>query len=123
MSKIREAFKAIHITNSWNICESGGGKVFLDYHTGGSGRGSMPSKWVVIGIRFQTDPKAHWTDNGCKAFSGRMRSPALDEAKKWASERFGIAEWVRDPFGGWQDAKVLARAKELLGNKMSEPQP
>jgi hypothetical protein len=39
---------------------------------------------------------------------------ALEQARAWAGERYGISEWGQDPFGGWGDAGyVTQRTAEL----------
>jgi hypothetical protein len=114
-SKTRLQEHGIH--NSWDVCSKGGGRVYVDYHA----RGKVdPPGWHVIGIGFDTDPNAHWSDYGRKSFSGTMRSAALLAAKSWASGNYGIVQWVRDPFGGWQDADVAERL--IAGLKKSRQQ-
>lgn len=56
-----------------------------------------------------------WGDR-TKNFSlfGSDRATVLEEAKTWASERFGIKEWARTPFNSLMDAEfVKSRNKEL----------
>lgn len=110
MSKKQEAFRAIRVFNSHEVCDLGGGTIYLSYHPRDE-RGCSPAKWLVNGINHSPDPKSHWADYGSKSFIGKMRSPAFGEAKAWASEKYGIKEWARDPFGGWQDAEVLRRVE------------
>lgn len=117
MSKKQEAFRAHQIYNSHGICERGGGRVFLSYTPQGDGRSLVYPHWSVVGVKHNTDPSAHWMHYGCKTFSGKLRSHAFDEAKAWASGKYGIKEWRRDPFGGWQDAEVLKRAEAIAGTK------
>jgi len=104
----KQALKNVKIYNGHDLCRLGGGKIFLSYYTGNQAACSV-SHWSVVGIGFNTDPKAQWADYGCKTFSGNMKSPALDEAKAFASEKYGIRAWDRDPFGNWQDRKVMAQ--------------
>lgn len=97
-SKLRER----GIVNCYDFCRAGGGRVWLNYRSRDKVRRAA---WQVIGVGFATDPKAPWFDYGCKTFRGKI----ADEAKRWAGERYSITEWVRDPFGGWQDARVYAK--------------
>lgn len=98
-----------NICNSHNVCTSGGGKVYIDYRAWDS-VSRCSSAWLVHGIGFETDPAgSHFSDHGSKSFGvwGRdVKAVKLKHAKAWASERYGIDEWERDPFGGWQDKRV-----------------
>ena len=78
--------------------------------------GRHQSGWHVYVPGKQTDPKAHWTDNGQKWFSiigepGSNRSErkqaALLKAQTWASENYGpVEKWVRNPMRDYVDARV-----------------
>ena len=61
----------------------------------------------------------HWADYGSKCFLvwGRKdRADKLSAAKMWASDKFGIVEWARDPFGSYGEAAyVKEHVKFLLG--------
>jgi len=100
---------AVNVHNSYNLCELGGGTLYVGFCSHAS-RAGIPSGWKVVGLGFQTDPKAHWTDNGCKTFDGKKHSEAKQQAMDWASEKYGVEDWVRDPFGGYQDKKVFDAA-------------
>ena len=52
----------------------------------------------VFSPSHKTDPQAHWSDHGCKAFTGN-RAESSEEAIAWATEKYGIKEWVPDPTG------------------------
>jgi hypothetical protein len=45
---------------------------------------------------------------------GKKQSQALDDAKAWASANFGVVGWIRDPFGDWQDKRVIDAMVEKL---------
>lgn len=100
--------KKRRIYNSHNFCTAGGGKVLIMYRPHDRGRGGQCAAWQVAGVYFSTDRRAYWRDYGCKTFvcDSTNRDAKLDEAKRWATEEYGITEWVRDPFGGWQDKRV-----------------
>jgi hypothetical protein len=101
----------LSIFNPHDFCRVGGGRVWICYLAQTTGRGSMPARWQVAGVGgIRTDPSGPWYNYGAKTFvcNSASRNAQLDAAKKWAGEKYGITEWVRDPFGDWQDAKVYA---------------
>jgi hypothetical protein len=104
------------IFNPHDFCKVGGGRLFISYQPRPQGRmgiGSIPG-WKVVGIRFHTDPEADFLDHGCKRFTcgTRDKEAGLAEAKAWATEKYGITEWIRDPFGAWQDESVYRKVME-----------
>lgn len=109
--------------NPCNVCVEGGGKVCIDYIAWDSvSRNS--SGWKVWGNGFKTDPDAHWQEYGSKKFLVMRGGPSsedgkakLEETKRWASRRYGITEWEKDPFGGWQDKRVMDRIREMINGK------
>jgi hypothetical protein len=113
------------LVNSFQVCEAGGGKVFIVYRHRGGSRSMIIPAWKVAGVGISTDPEAHWTDYGSKTFSCSFsrRAEQLEEAKHWASEKYGIEEWVHDPFGGWQDKRVYDRVLDLVKSPPAEEDP
>lgn len=105
-----------NIVNPHDFCRKGGGRLFISYQSRPPGRMGtcMISGWKVVGIGFKTDPEAHFLDYGCKRFScgSHDKETRLAEAKAWATEKYGITEWIRDPFGAWQDAGVYRKVME-----------
>jgi hypothetical protein len=100
------------ITNPWGLCVLGGGRVYIDHRSAGT---CISAAWMVYGVKGGTDPKGPWYNYGNKSFSSYGdKGKALAEAKEWATEKYGTLDWVRDPFGAWQDARVVARAVEKL---------
>jgi hypothetical protein len=81
---------------------------YIDYRAAAS-RSAVGSGWLVYRPGKTTDPKAHWADYGNKSFPNwtMSRAEALDAAKAWAGERYGVTEWQRSPFGGWHPAHVI----------------
>ena len=59
-----------------------------------------------------------WYDYGAKSFSYSDREAKKEQfevAKRWASKKFGIKTWLRDPFGSFGEASfVMRRTAELL---------
>lgn len=113
MSKLTEQFRNVGIYNAWEFY--GVGRVYIDRQTT-FGRSPIPSAWKVIRPGYKTDPEG-WHYDGHKAFSYAERDgskQAFEEAKAWASERYGVREWKRDPFGAYGEAQfVVARIAEL----------
>lgn len=108
----------LRVFNSHNFCSAGGGFVWVCYTPQTTGRGYRAASWQVVRIDGKpTNPGGPWYDNGWKTFSvyGReYRELRRVEAIAWATEKFGIAKWVRDPFGDWQDASVYAEVVRRL---------
>lgn len=79
------------------------------YMTQQPGRGYKSACWQVGQGSIPTDPDAHWRDNGHKTFDVRRKDKAeqLQAALAWASERFGVTAWKRDPFGTWMPAEFV----------------
>lgn len=98
----------LRIHNPWGFCEQGGGRVYVNTQSATTGRAAMSARVQVIGLREKTNPSGWWGDCGHKTWnvSRDTKAARIEQAKAWASERYGITEWVRDPFGGWQDARV-----------------
>ena len=58
---------------------------------------------------FKTDPRAHWSDHGCKTFVGN-RAESMPLALAWAQEKYGVSEWAPSPFGGAKVPKEIRDA-------------
>ena len=112
-SKVLVRLRELRIFNCYDFYQD---KSYI-YRSIGGGRSVIPSHWAVVklGVSLST----FWADYGSKSFvySGREDSKrALLEAQKWASERFGVGEWIRDPYGSYgSKTYVEERLKELLG--------
>ena len=71
--------------------------------------------WLVHGVGFITDPDAHWTLNGSKAFYGRGKAEKERElliAKDWCKVAYGVCAWEKSSFGSWHPLGTLAKAAE-----------
>jgi len=85
---------------------------YIYYHAGG-GRGSFGTAWVVCkrGENI-AEPNAGWYEKPNRWFSSwggsESKAKALAEAQAWASERFGIDGWAKDPFGSYGSAEFIA---------------
>lgn len=121
MSKLTDKLRTFHIVNSHDF--GGHGTVFIYYKAADTGRGCIPAWWAVHRVGYKTDPNAAWYAYGNKTFSlvggeshKERKAKTLEVAKAWASEKYGIKEWAKDPFGNWMDAEfVKTRLAELLG--------
>jgi len=109
------------IYNSWEIAKRGELHFFISY-SAAEPKSCKGASWHVVGVGFKTDSDAAWYDNGCKAFQvwGRKdKEDVLAKAKEWASQKYGIAEWERDPFGGWQDKRLIDLLRATLVKTVS----
>lgn len=115
MSKATDSFATVGIHNGWQFAKA---NVMISYlPASGSGGWWQPSKWQVCRGGEHTDPEAGWRDHWRKTFTVRGRhekAGRFEAAKAWASERYGIAEWAKTPYGDWMDAEfVTKRTAEL----------
>lgn len=111
MSKLTESFQTVRVFNSFEFY--GHGRPYIAF---APRAGAFPAKWQVHRPGFKTDPDAHWGDHGSKTFSasGKGDAVAQQKALDWASERYGIKEWKRDPFGSYGETEFVdRRVKEL----------
>lgn len=113
MKLTKELLRANRAFNDWELCKFSEGRVYIAF-TPADSRGVTSSKWQVIGVHEKTDPTGPWYNYGSKSFLGNMRSDALDKAKQWASEKYGIKEFAKSPFRGWHDAEAIKRAEQKL---------
>lgn len=101
MSKLSEALRGIGVFNTHNLLTRFGVKgkdiavVYCPSPPGRMGIG-RPDKTIVMSPSHKTDRGAHWTHNGCMAFSGK-KTESMPKAIDWATDRYGIEKWVADP--------------------------
>mgnify|MGYP001605275579 CR=1 FL=1 len=114
MSKLTVQFSLLHIHNQYAFADAEGSPVWITYRP--SDKWTSPG-WLVCRNGFKTDPKASWKDYGCKFFLvglDKTRQEQLEVAKQWASEKYGIKEWAKTPYGAWMEAEfVKSRTAEL----------
>ena len=108
---LKERFR---IFNPYGIAEQQDGhKVYIDYSPQTSGLAGLNARWSVVAVTAKTDPHGHWRDDGTKVFP--CWHPLEDkeehrlEAIAWATERYGITEWERSPFGSYHPKGTLER--------------
>ena len=122
MSKLTEQLRSLGIYNPHIF--AGIGNVLIHYTPADNGRGGSAAKWVVARPGFATDPKASWYDYGNKTFVviGREnKNVKLDEAKRWASAKYGIKDWARTPYGSWMDAGFVKKRLAELTDQLKQP--
>lgn len=119
MNKKAEVLSAVGVHNPHNFCVFGSGTVYIDYSPRDTGRGGHSASWQVTGVNHKTDPSGPWYNYGRKTWTCAVsdRAEKLAAAKAWASERYGITEWAKDPFGGWQDKRVVDAVNAKLKAK------
>lgn len=85
----------------------------------------MSAKFTIHHIGHKTDPNASWYDYGNKAFhvAFKKKEEALAQAIEWADNRYGKREWVRDPFGNYQNKIVLDRVWALVRESKQSREP
>lgn len=120
MSKFTDSLRGIDIYNPWSFAEHG--QPFISYHAQTNRRSCLLSKWVVSRRGFKTDPSGPWYDHGDKSFVACRadKEDRLNEAKAWASERYGIKEWAKTPFGSWMDADYVKRRVSELKQQLKQ---
>lgn len=131
MSKLTDSFKEVLVHNSHGFY--GRGHVFIAYSSATTGRGSRSAYWSVVRPGYETDPNAYFRDYGTKTFPvwargqgttlKEVRAEKLEEAKRWAEEKYGsVAEWKKDPYGSWGELTyVKARTKALKAKVAALP--
>jgi hypothetical protein len=120
MSKLTDQLATVGIHNAHNF--AGKGNVFIAYQPYDSIR-RLVSGWKIARPGFQIDPETARYDHGCKTFVvfGRAdKDEKFEEAKAWASAKYGIKEWARTPFGSWMDAEFVKRRLAELKRMVAE---
>ncbi len=123
--KVRDALRKLGVFNQHGFY----GRTPYLYQRSAVPRAVTPAAWSVV--RNGERLSSLWYDHGAKTFSytGSLRSDqalvAREEAIRWATERWQIACWGRDPFGGvgpygyiverLQQLGVKYRVKEIMG--------
>lgn len=120
MSKTTDLLGTVGVVNDHGFFNRQG-LVWIDYTPADNGRGGHGGYATVFGQGVKTNPGGHWQDYGRKTFRMRdnpvgvtLKAYRVGLAQVWATERYGVKEWARTPFGGYGDAVfVRARLKEL----------
>jgi hypothetical protein len=108
MSKLTDKLREKGVFNPHNFY---GAHPYIVYRASYS-RSCIPSCWGVV-VRGQNLGEA-WYDHGARTFTGfgadgegTSRTKGLLQAQKWASEKFGITTWKRDPFGSYGEIEFV----------------
>lgn len=130
MSRFTDQLRTIRIFNAHNF--AGNGNVYISYTPRGDGRSMHSPEWGIYRPGYQTDPGAPWYDYGNKKFllfthgatHAERKAAALALAKGWASQKYGITNWAKTPFGDWMEAEFVknrtAALKRLLSTVAKE---
>ena len=114
-SKNKMAAPPANIRNPYMIAKMTTDKIFIAWSPQEKGRAYRSARYSVIHVGFKTDPKSHWQDYGNKTFCVfTTRESAAQQAIEWANKRYGKREWVRDPFGSYQDVRAIDAVKDAL---------
>lgn len=119
MSKLTEALRTVGVYNSHEFANA---RPYIEYFPNDNGRGGMSARWCVYR---KGDVPENWRSSATKTFIvldggpfAEVKARKLEAAKTWVSEKYGIKEWARTPFGTWMDAEFvktrLAELKELI---------
>ena len=121
--QIVEKLRERRVFNAHNFAEHG--EVYIGYDPGDRWQGARVQV-VRPGFKTDSNPKAHWQDRGHKTFDlfgipgdtkAQQRDAAIEKAKEWAGQRYGITEWAKTPFDTWMDkGYVERRLAELLAD-------
>lgn len=125
MSKFTDELRKVGVYNGFDFAN---GKVHISYIPQELGRLSRCARWRVYLSGQHTNKNAHWMDHGNKTFAvtphgGRKHSEEkliqLNEAKKWASEKYSVKEWAMTPYGDWMEAEFVEKRIAELKAKLN----
>ena len=100
-SKLAKELREIEVFNTHGLLMRFGGKKDVAITYSGYDRIFRLSAGArVYSPHMQTDPNAHWQQNGQKFFTpytSGSKKGAIEAAKDWCREQYGITEWDRNP--------------------------
>lgn len=115
--KLRELLALKNIHNDFELVGDTDGKIPFVMFRSGYKKKNVISAWQVLATNRRTDPEGQYRDGFNKTFpvDDQVRLTALAQAKQWAEEHYGVADWVKTPFGSWTSgAHLQARLHELM---------
>ncbi|MGV8847816.1 hypothetical protein [Tessaracoccus sp.] len=130
MSKALDALRAAGFFNPSRVLTSYAAAtgaempVAILYEPHERGRVSARAAWVIYRPGFKTDPRegtSRWWEYGQKTFNidpSKPKPARLEEAKLWASERYGVNAWASVP--GFRDVKFPAEVAAWLKHELKE---
>ena len=113
----------VGVHNPHNLVSLTEQKVAIYWSPQITGRGYRCAHYAVIHLGFQTAPGGPWYENGNKTFNvlfETTKEKALAEAIAWTNKRYGAREWVRDPWGSYQDPSVVGLVHALIKKAKEE---
>jgi hypothetical protein len=122
VSRFTETLRSLRIFNEWDYAK---GEVFISYTPNGDYRSMQVPEWKVTKGEEKTDDseRSPWYNYGRKTFvvMGREdKAPKLEEAKAYASAKYGIKEWAKTPYGSWMEAEFVKRRNAELKKRLKE---
>lgn len=123
MSKLTDMLRSVKVYNAhefYNGAEPSG-QVYIVYTPATYGLAALSPHWTVLWVGHVTGPLGEyrpynhrvWVTGGRGSFADR-KAAALAVVQQWATERYGITDWKRDPFGSYgSGAFIDARLAEL----------
>ena len=129
--ELRDRLGIFNPHNASTFAKEGGGLgVYLSFRPVQRGRAYQSAAWRVVrpGSRTAPSPDAHWRDLGHKTFtiySSPDREVAEQQAREWASKRYGVEEWVKVPglpgaLYPAQDAQIIKDALKAARQEAKE---
>jgi hypothetical protein len=109
-----DALRAIGVINTHDLLKRFGDlhkDVACHFH-GDSSREVCGPRTNVYSPSRQTDPKAHYSNYGCKTFGGGF-AESMPLALAWASKRYRIKSWVVDPTNRSCRVPIVVRERAL----------
>jgi len=109
--RLVEDLRMIHVVNPHDFYngETPQGQVFVSYRPGDSwhspGWHVSRKGYILSDDKFRPAKEfVSWEGSTAK----ERKEQALADAQAWASERYGITEWGKDPFGSYGEASFVA---------------
>lgn len=115
--KLRELLALKNIHNDWELLGDTDGKIPFVMYRNGFKKNGVLSAWQVLVANRRTDPDGHYRDGFNKTFLvGEVGTvAAVEQARRWATERYDIHDWVKTPYGSWtSQAHLRTRFSELM---------
>jgi len=115
MSRLTDSFREAEVRNPHEFYngDEAAGQVFIAYSSGDTWHARA---WIVyhIGHDISGNDSLRSGKEFLAGGNKERRAAALGEAQDWAAQRYGIKDWVRDPYGSYGEKTfVAARTKEL----------
>lgn len=126
--RLRELLSVKRVSNDAELLNDVNGRVPLIVFRKRDNRTKMTPAWQVLVSGKRTDAlDGNVRDGFNKTFHVDLSDPQdravqLDAAKKWASETYGVTEWVKTPFGAWTSREHLEERLRVLLPREFDPE-